>query len=250
MIYLLILPFIAFGIISDHAGVLWGACSGAGVLALEIAWLIMLGVRLDSRRTALEKQSAPVGSFIDKKRSYRMCYKPDVVEFGKITLEATISIAKDNHVVIEKLRACGALIENCWNESERYADLLRIPSGLLRTLISEPFEQLEFRVRVKHGYSYITDATGTFIEIRCMLENFLMSPIGEINVAQERGEFIYGQFFTKDTYFCISRGYEDNHVEVMAISRLNLGVAIREEMTMLKAILNDDLFDGLPAEPK
>jgi hypothetical protein len=231
MFYLLILPSIAFGIVADHATFWQAALCGCGALVAEVLVIIFIGRREEQHGSGLETTDV-------RASSYRLNYEPDVIDMGTITLKACVEIKDAKAELIEQLVACGALVNSLETDAVRYSDLLCIREKLLGDLCPDSFDNLKFVVWLVAGHYHLTSATGTFEQIQRELDNFLARPSGRLGVAQERGDFIDGRFFTDDTYVHVCRDYLSTQLVVAAISRAKLSAAVQGELDTLATHLS------------
>ncbi|WP_230942334.1 hypothetical protein [Burkholderia stagnalis] len=116
--------------------------------------------------------------------------------------------------------------------------LRKIPIDLIPALAENPVDNLQISAYVSWGErGYIHGAYGNIARLEQAFAAWLDAPPGWQGVAQERGAFIEGTFFTGDVLLHVERGYMDSSVAVDVVSREVLRRNVRKQLAELRAHL-------------
>ncbi len=180
---------------------------------------------------------APCVSAVDE----RLTHEPIVGTIGALFIEATIAIAASRSNIIEALGAAGAIdqavtiFSDDGTAAAHPADLSRIPTSLLGTVLTSDVN-LMCCLRDEFG-NRLAYENGPLELIEQKFRKYANTATGTRRVAQERGTFVDGQFFTDDALLCVSRGYLDGDISISSISRVRLMKEVEEALAQLREYL-------------
>lgn len=181
-------------------------------------------------------------------QEWKLADQPEVASIDHVELKATVSIPARQHDMTAALVERGALERDVRDANERLlpestnlvisVPLRKIPIDLIRRLAEDPVDNLQISAYVTWGgRGYIHGEYGNIAHLEQAFAAWLDAPPGWQGVAQERGAFIEGAFFTGDVLLHIERGYMDSSVAVDVVSREVLRRDVRKQLAELRAHL-------------
>ncbi len=167
----------------------------------------------------------------------RLQGEPFIFAMEDLRLEITVGIANDRVDMIEEFQNCGAF-NGSWSEDEKYLFLYHAPATLIHQAYPDALNTLKLHVHLIDSRRIpITYAHGTFSEIECALKEFLDTSPDWNSVAQERGVFVGGSYFTSDSFLYLDKDYFETSMRIAIISRTRLEAAVHAELKKLKEFL-------------
>jgi hypothetical protein len=176
--------------------------------------------------------------------------QPSVLSIDRIDVEFEVWVQVERHALTLALVECGALEKSTrdqneqkfmespeWADSSRIIDvpLLKIPPKLIEEITENPLENLEVHMRIgaRHfmGIEYFSGKLDG--ELEREVGNWLDSPTGWHRVAQERGDFASGYFFTEDVLLNFKPDLPKMTIEI--IPRELLRREVLRQMVKMKA---------------
>ncbi|MDY7802717.1 hypothetical protein U0E23_09580 [Burkholderia stagnalis] len=179
---------------------------------------------------------------------WKLADQPEIASIDRVELMATVSIPARQRDMTAMLVERGALDRHVRDANERLlpestnlvisVPLRKIPIDLIPALAENPVDNLQISAYVSWGErGYIHGAYGNIAHLEQAFAAWLDAPPGWQGVAQERGAFIEGTFFTGDVLLHVERGYMDSSVSVDVVSREALRRDVRRQLAELRAHL-------------
>ncbi|MGZ2745484.1 hypothetical protein [Burkholderia stagnalis] len=187
--------------------------------------------------------SAPVTA-----QEWKLADQPEVASIAHVELKATVDIPARQHDLTAMLVERGALERHVRDANERFlpespnlaisVPLRKIPIELIPMLSENPVDNLQISAYVSWGErGYIHGEYGNIAHLEQAVAAWLDAPPGWQGMAQERGAFIEGTFFTGDVLLHVERGYMDSSVAVDVVSREVLRRDVRRQLAELRVHL-------------
>jgi hypothetical protein len=176
--------------------------------------------------------------------------QPTVFSIDRIDVEFEVWVQAERHALTLALVACGALEKRTRDQNEQlfedapdWADssliidvpLLKIPPKLIGEITENPLENLRVHMRIQaRHFMGIEYFSGTLDgELEQEVGHWLDSPPGWQRVAQERGDFASGYFFTEDVLLNFKPDLPKMTIEI--IPRELLRREVLRQMAEMKA---------------
>ncbi|MXN75035.1 hypothetical protein GR157_09795 [Burkholderia sp. 4701] len=181
-------------------------------------------------------------------REWKLANQPELAPIDRVELKATVSIPAQQREMTATLVECGALERHVREANERVlpestnlvisVPLRKIPIDLIPALSENPVDNLQISAYVTWGgRGYIHGEYGNIAHLEQAFAAWLDAPPGWQGVAQERGYFIEGTYFTGDVLLHVERGYMDSSVVVDVVAREVLRRDVRRQLAELRAHL-------------
>ncbi|KVN28946.1 hypothetical protein WJ63_11440 [Burkholderia pyrrocinia] len=181
-------------------------------------------------------------------QEWKLADEPEVASIEHVELKATVDIPARQRDMTAMLVERGALERHVRDANERLlpesqnlvisVSLHKIPIDLIPKLSENPVDNLQISAYVTWGErGYIHGEYGNIGHLEQAFAAWLDAPPGWQGVAQERGAFIEGTFFTGDVLLHVERGYMDSSVVIDVVSREVLRRDVRRQLAELRAHL-------------
>jgi hypothetical protein len=165
---------------------------------------------------------------------------PSVVEPDKIRFDvhADIPASKENAKFIKELPR-NAIIRKYLSSGREFiaCDIYKTP-----IIPTNAYETLELSINLRFGdHEPIVWAFGTFEQVEKELTLWLDSAQGTKHEVQERGDFVSGCYFTKETFIFAEPSYNRRskcrEMVIIPISRAALSNIVMNELKKIRALL-------------
>jgi hypothetical protein len=171
---------------------------------------------------------------------------PSVVEPDKIRFDvhADIPASKENAKFIKELPR-NAIIRKYLSNGREFitCDIYKTP--IILKYLPDAYKTLELSINLRFGdHEPIVWAFGTFEQVEKELTLWLDSAQGTKHEVQERGDFVSGCYFTKETFIFAEPSYNRrskcNEMIIIPISRTALSNIVMDELKKIRALLGGE----------
>ena len=171
--------------------------------------------------------------------------EPLLAEMKDFRLEVSLVIDSAREAAISELRECHALDDSQTRDGRPVVKFWSVPSPLNRLFpaVAES-EALDVCLRDAASGLCTRHCSGYWPDIEADLRQFLASPSGTREVAQERGELADGVYFLEDTFMHLDRRAEDGKLRVWVTPRAPMATEVETQLRLVRQHMNGATSSG------
>ena len=172
--------------------------------------------------------------------------EPLLAEMKDFRLEVSLVIDSAREAAIGELRECHALDDSQTCDGCPVVKFWSVPSSLLNRLFPAVAKSEVLDVCLRDAVSGLCarHCSGYWPDIEADLRQFLASPSGTREVAQERGELADGVYFLEETFMHLDRRAEDGQLRVWVTPRARMVSEVEAQLRLVRQHMNGATSSG------